>query len=362
MKSAVICAASTDLMTNEMQLARPKLLPDPIERSVEALLRSVGKSDVLISCDRLGGGNNRSYRLETTDGNFLCKQYFRHHADTRDRLGAEFAFLRFCQTCGIEQVPKALAADVEVGVALYSWIEGIPLGAVSITTEHVQEAASFVAALAHASSNPAALSLAPAADASFCVQEYVDGVQKRLADLITACIDCGDAVSLDALTFLRQSLVPRWGQTREMLEKYVAENPRNQLLPVEERIVSPSDFGFHNTLSTSHGLCFVDFEYAGLDDPVKLICDFICQPALPAPEGAMDIMVQALLSAGASIHLRERSVRLLPLHRIKWCCIILNEFKRNDAMRRNFAKDISNTDARLLQLNKSKCYFSEHLA
>lgn len=362
MNSAVICAGPTELMANTMEPTRTKFLSDPIAMRVKALLSGMGRNEIIVSCHRLGGGNNRSYRLETTDGIFLCKQYFRHHSDTRDRLGAEFAFLRFCQTCGIEQVPKALAADVEVGVALYSWIEGIPLGAVSITTEHVQEAASFVAALAHASSSSAALSLAPAADASFCVREYVDGVQKRLAELIAACLACDDALARNALNFLRQELVPRWNQAQRDLAECVGEDLCNQKLSLAERIVSPSDFGFHNALSTSSGLCFVDFEYAGFDDPAKLVCDFVCQPAIPAPEGSMEVVVQALSSAGAPTSLQKRSARLLPLHRIKWCCIMLNEFKKNDAMRRNFAKDINNTDARFLQLDKAKCYFSEHLA
>ena len=42
--------------------------------------------------------------------------------------------------------------------------------------------------------------------------------------------------------------------------------------------MSPSDFGFHNVIKKKKKLFFFDFEYAGMDDPVKLISDFICQP------------------------------------------------------------------------------------
>ena len=46
--------------------------------------------------------------------------------------------------------------------------------------------------------------------------------------------------------------------------------------------MSPSDFGFHNALATPGGrLVFIDFEYAGWDDPAKLANDFFCQPAVP---------------------------------------------------------------------------------
>ena len=41
-------------------------------------------------------------------------------------------------------------------------------------------------------------------------------------------------------------------------------------LPKETRCLSPSDFGFHNALLEATGkLRFVDFEYAGWDDPAK---------------------------------------------------------------------------------------------
>ena len=49
-------------------------------------------------------------------------------------------------------------------------------------------------------------------------------------------------------------------------------------LKKEEMIISPSDFGFHNVINKNNKLFFIDFEYAGLDDPIKLICDFYCQP------------------------------------------------------------------------------------
>jgi len=44
------------------------------------------------------------------------------------------------------------------------------------------------------------------------------------------------------------------------------------------RILSPSDFGLHNTISEKKKLYFLDFEYFGWDDPIKLICDFFWHP------------------------------------------------------------------------------------
>ena len=43
-------------------------------------------------------------------------------------------------------------------------------------------------------------------------------------------------------------------------------------------IVSPSDFGYNNILLNSNKLVFLDFEYSGLDDPLKLCLDFLANP------------------------------------------------------------------------------------
>ena len=69
----------------------------------------------------------------------------------------------------------------------------------------------------------------------------------------------------------------------------------DQPLDPAERCLSPSDFGFHNAILANDGrLRFIDFEYAGWDDPSKLICDFFCQPAVPAPPQAFDRFATAI--------------------------------------------------------------------
>ena len=55
-------------------------------------------------------------------------------------------------------------------------------------------------------------------------------------------------------------------------------------LSPDDCCLSPSDFGFHNALVDDDGqVTFLDFEYAGRDDPAKLVSDFFCQPEIPVP-------------------------------------------------------------------------------
>src|SRR5258708_29751946 len=60
--------------------------------------------------------------------------------------------------------------------------------------------------------------------------------------------------------------------------------PRSTLFPYTTLFRS---FGFHNALlRPSQELCFLDFEYAGHDDPAKMVGDFFSQPAIPEIEEA----------------------------------------------------------------------------
>ncbi len=65
-----------------------------------------------------GGGNNRVYAVDTAGGRYLAKAYFSDAADTRDRLGAEYRFLRYAgkYACGslavrVVVVSRALRPD-----------------------------------------------------------------------------------------------------------------------------------------------------------------------------------------------------------------------------------------------------------
>jgi hypothetical protein len=131
-------------------------------------------------------------------------------------------------------------------------------------------------------------------------------------------------------------------------------------LPQEQRWISPSDFGFHNALLETNGRPrFFDFEYAGWDDPAKLMADFVCQPAIPVPLGMWNDFLGGLAECrhwNPEIALRARV--LLPAYRIKWCCIMMNEFLSTEARRRRFS-GIGTEDRRATQLAKARAALYE---
>jgi hypothetical protein len=104
---------------------------------------------------------------------------------------------------------------------------------------------------------------------------------------------------------------------------------------------------------TTAGLKFIDFEYAGWDDPAKTVCDFFCQPAVPVPREHFERFLAAVVSATGEAATRGRAALLLPVYELKWCCIMLNEFLSVGDDRRSFARvDESHETRRLKQLHK----------
>jgi hypothetical protein len=103
-------------------------------------------------------------------------------------------------------------------------------------------------------------------------------------------------------------------------------------------------------------LTFHDFEYAGWDDPAKLVCDFLCQPEVPVPAALMDHARETLLAplANAS-RMADRCQLLLPVYLLKWSCICLNDFLPAAGRRRRFAAGAPIDDAqRRAQLGKAQ--------
>ena len=62
-----------------------------------------------------------------------------------------------------------------------------------------------------------------------------------------------------------------------------------------------------------------------------------------------------------SEEITERVELLLPLHRLKWCCIILNGFRGAGGLERSSAGTVE-VDVLRSQLEKAAAYFDKHLA
>jgi len=297
-----------------------------------------------------GGGNNRVYRVETAAGPVLLKEYFRHAVDSRDRLGAEQAFSRFAWKHGMRALPQPLACDRGAGIGIYEFVPGRKLTAGEVTAAHVDEAAAFFATVNRHRHDPYATALPVASEACFSLAEHLACVDRRVARLGT--IQPESDLHRQAAVLVATQLLPAWHRVRATVA--AGGLALDEPLAAADRVISPSDFGFHNCLVTPAGLKFLDFEYAGWDDPAKTVCDFFCQPAVPVPREHLERFLAAFTAVtGAGDTLRGRVALLLPVYELKWCGIMLNEFLSAGNDRRTFARENDSREARQLnQLRK----------
>jgi Ser/Thr protein kinase RdoA (MazF antagonist) len=316
------------------------------EANLEAFLMDRGFVRPLAIEPMSGGGNNRVYRVSDGRRQAVLKHYFRHQADMRDRFASERSFYNYLWKRGIRRTPEPLAWDAGERLGLFTFVDGRKLSPGEVDATAVEQALQFIVELNRDQSG--ATDIPAASEACFTLADHLDLIDKRVARLQQ--IEPATDIDRQALEFVRDSLQPSWNRIRESLLDRV--KPESEI-----HILSPSDFGFHNALLPADGrFRFLDFEYAGWDDPAKLICDFFCQPQVPVPIEFWDRVTDAL---GAAFHagdsLAARARLLLPAYQIKWRCIMLNEFTRHDRERRDFAQGAASAEQRkIIQLTKAR--------
>lgn len=323
-------------------------VPPEICRAAESLLAQSGRGSLQTIRPLAGGRNNRVYRVESISEAAILKHYFRSPGAGHDRFAAEIAWYRYCEERRIPQVPQLWGFDAATSCALFAEIPGRKLIAGEVTADHVTQAAAFFTHVNAHRQTASAAKLPVSADACFTLDEYVSGVERRLARLTGIPANDGPSQALEG--WLTGPLRPVWSEVRAGVEAAYPPTGRIVVLPVEQRCLSPSDFGFHNAILDAHRrLWFLDFEYAGWDDPAKTVCDFYWQVDVPAPRETMPILLDAVRPFGTDV--AQRVQALFPLFGIKWATIVLNESLQDSQIRRHFAAGgQASKDHRLRQL------------
>ena len=283
-----------------------------------------------------GGRNSRVFRVAAGGDTFALK-LFPPPADGRDRLATEVAALRLMQGAGITTVARVIAADPARHGALLSWLDGEPIEMPS--DADIDAAAAFLAALHALRAGAGTRGFHRlAAEACLSGREVERQIRARLAALRAL-----DAAEPALARFLDQAFAPALTASLARAERAFAAAGLDFAtpLPQEQRSLVPADFGFHNCLRGGDGrLSFVDFEYFGWDDPVKLTADMLHHPGTPLgrPQAArLRAAMQRIY--GDDPAFAPRLAALFPLFGLRWALILLNEFLPDRWQRRVAAGD-----------------------
>lgn len=329
------------------------------EEDIREVLRRELKKEALAFQQLKGGRNSRVFRVDCSDGiPVAVKAYFRSAHDRRDRMGCEFRAFQLLHEKGLASVPEPLAADSQRHIAVYEFIEGTPVASTEVCEGDIAQALAFLRALKQIASSGAATEFPAASEACLSIQALFGNLDARFQALQHAS-NRGSSLA----EFLEQYFVPFRTSAEDWSRDFCRQNgiDINSEIPQLARTLSPSDFGFHNTLRRADGeLVFLDFEYFGWDDPSKTISDFLLHPGMElAPELKQRFFSGSLGVFPGTPQIEERVRAVYPLFALKWCTILLNEFTLDHGARRSFAVGASGVWSQISQLEKARRFLRQ---
>jgi len=298
------------------------------------------------------GKNSKIYKINTDKKKIILKFYY---GKNTLRIRKEFQFYRYLNQKNIKNVVTPIAFDFKNNCAALPYIDGSKIH--KVQNKDIIQFSNFITKINQKNIHSKKIGLA------------VEGINKR-ENHIKICqnrinklkrVDQKSSIKRELYLFLNKKIIPTFKNVKKKInDKKIFYQPKYKLYK-KDMIISPSDFGFHNAIKSKKKIFFFDFEYGGYDDPVKLICDFYCQPnhkfSLKQKEKFKKLIIKKHKKFKELDYLISE---LLPIHHLKWCCIILNEFISSKLSIRKHAGQLKN-DVLQSQLIKAKNYFNQYL-
>jgi len=268
-----------------------------------------------------GRGNSQVAKVTCSQGtNAALKIYAQD--ESHDRYFSEQKAFEILAECGEGRVPKSFGGSRELGVGLISWVDGQAIGYPNV--DDIEGALEFLAVLHNLRNDSRFRNLPPASAAITSGLGLQIQVERRLSTLRSKAID-----SPALLAFVEREFMPALNEITSWTRHNWPDREFDANLPIKELTLSPSDFGFHNCLKLSDGtLMFLDFEYFGWDDPVKLCADFLIHPAMELSGNLKRRWVEGVTPIYGE-RARARLQVAFGLIGLAWCLILLNSFRRD---------------------------------
>lgn len=307
--------------------------------------------DRLIPCR--SGRNSRVYKVVCGNDTFALKCYPPKASDPRDRFGTEIKTLKFYEANHNPHTPRLLAVDIPRGIALMEWIDGSLVNAPA--ADDIDQAIDFIART-HAAEIKGGDVFGLATEPCLCGADLDKHLASRLEKFALIAPQEPELNS-----FLAHELQP----VLERARKHAHDVAFSMQLPRHKQSLIPADFGFHNAIKTvSGGVYFIDFEYFGWDDPVRLAADFMLHPGMLLDGEKQNRFRRGMLDIfKTDEQFEQRLLKLAPLYGIRWALILLNEFLPDRWQARVFAGETASwKEIKTEQLEKSRVALDKAIA
>ena len=294
------------------------------------------------------GKNNLVKKIYYDEKIYVHKKYSKAKGNgiKYSRYWSETSFLNLLRKKKIKNLPSIISTNSYTQENVFNYINGRKIN--KSTKKDILQCVSFIKKINQDTLKNKNINYKKATEACISIADHIKTADRRISMLSKYSKNYG--VYKKANFFVNNILKKKLNAVKKDIFKSFSKKEIKKKLNKKNLILSPSDFGFHNIIKKNKKLYFIDFEYAGMDDPVKLISDFICQP-------------DCKLSKSQSFYFYKNIIKILPnkenvskrlkavinVHRIKWCCVILSEILNEKYFeRRKFAKS---------NINFKKCLY-----
>ena len=276
-------------------------------------------------------GNNRIFSFRTEKDDYIIKYYSLGQRDDRNRIGHEWRFLKHLHSKNITCIPRPVVKNKSRNFSILSKIDALSPTQETDRNHLVNLSALFINMINSDNGSDPAGNVLDAFEHNLDLNKTILNIQMRFQRLRQVC-NTEDIKFAEIITEAEDLLAHK---AAEIEATRRSGSTLTRVLGQSELCLSPSDFGFHNILLDHSGRpYFIDFEYAGWDDPAKLICDFVLHPANHLTILEAQLFLQSLTLPMINI---ERCRVIFGLFALKWVAIILNIFLPEQLERKQFA-------------------------
>jgi hypothetical protein len=305
-------------------------------------------------------GNNQLIKCIDTKGQYVIKRYSPTSNELSPRGNTEFSALQYMYNNGIKNIPMPVMFDGRS--AIYSFVHGEQISEMGKDEGLILgRFVAFLSSLKLLSDKSGFEDLNRATDSRSCLADYFSKVEERLL-----CIRNG-LKSLEKISeishFVDQELVPfkeiLFKDSLEKIKRCDLDLEKN--FPKEQQMLSPSDMGLHNCLFNKEDVNFIDFEYFGWDDSVKLIADISFHAGFESSNDfKTNLRDQFFKIFKSEAKLKERFDIVSRLIELEWILIVLNVLDPKKLERRKFANpELDLTNLLDSRFKKAQTLFSK---
>ena len=267
-----------------------------------------------------GRKNSKIYKIEFKNKNYaIIKQYPDRINDRRLRIEREIEAFKILKKYKFDNVPRVIEYNKDFNVLIMEYINGYTPK--KISPEDLDQSIKFIKKIKKIKIKKQNYPFF-AVESCENFKNLLNQINYKFNDLVKVSNN-SRILKKHLNNTLKKTINNLLKSTKQLkIYKILFKKTKNNHL-----ILSPSDFGFHNTIK-SKKLYFIDFEYFGLDDPVKLVIDFILHPGMRLKLQLKKKWLRANLSIFSNDkYFKERLTFLIPFFAIRWALIVLNDFK-----------------------------------